>query len=158
MDSTQSRRVVGVDRQNAGVDQVKVEAPAIKRRRRPRWATRSPGTLALYRIGVALLGGLVLAVGVVLIPYPGPGWLVVFAGLAILAAEFTWARRLLAFLRHRYQAWTHWLARRHWSVRLLAILFTVAVVLATLWLLGTFDLVGGWFNTHWSWLRSPIFG
>lgn len=135
-----------------------MEAPAIKRPRRPRWATRSPGMLALYRFGVALLGGLILAVGVVLIPYPGPGWLIVFAGLAILATEFHWARRLLAFLRRRYHAWTRWLARRHWSVRALAVLFTFAIVLATLWLLGVFSLVGGWFNTHWAWLRSPIFG
>ena len=114
--------------------------------------------LTLYRIGVALLGGLVLAVGVVLIPYPGPGWLVVFAGLAILATEFRWARRVLVFLRHRYQAWSRWLGRRHWIVRLLALLFTFAVVLATLWVLGVFALIGGWFNTHWTWLRSPIFG
>jgi len=147
-----------VDRQNAGVDQVKVEAPAIKRPRRPRWATRSPGRLALYRIGVALLGGLVLAVGVVLIPYPGPGWLIVFAGLAVLATEFHWARRLLAFLRRRYNVWSAWLRRRHWIVRALAALFTLALVLATLWVLGAFSLVGDWFGTHWGWLRSPFFG
>lgn len=135
-----------------------MEAPKIKRRRRPRWATRSPGTLALYRVGVALLGGAVLAAGVILIPYPGPGWLIVFAGLAILATEFHWARRLLAFLRRRYHAWTGWLARQHWTVRALAIVFTAALVLATLWLLDVFALVGGWFDKHWSWLRSPIFG
>src|SRR2546430_16583855 len=88
------------------------------RRRRPRWATRSPGLLALYRAGIAVLGGLVLAVGVVLIPYPGPGWLVVFGGLAILASEFTWAQRLLAVLRRFYDAWRRWLKRRHLAMRL----------------------------------------
>jgi len=137
---------------------VKVEARPSRRRRRPRWATRSPGMLALYRVGVALVGGLVLAVGIVLIPYPGPGWLIVFAGLAILAAEFHWARRLLGFLRRRYRAWSGWLRRRHWTIRLLALLFTAAIVLATLWVLGAFALVGGWFDLQWSWLRSPIFG
>ena len=147
-----------MDGQNARVDQVRVEEPAIKRPRRPRWATRSPGRLALYRIGVALVGGLVLAVGVVLIPYPGPGWLIIFAGLAILATEFHWAKRLLRFLRRRYDAWRGWLSRRHWMVRLLAILFTAAIVLATLWALGAFSLVGGWFGVHWQWLRSPFFG
>jgi len=127
------------------------------RRRRPRWATRSPGLLALYRTGVAVLGGLVLAVGVVLIPYPGPGWLVVFAGLAILASEFTWARRVLTLLRHRYEAWRRWLKRRHVAVRLLVYAFTLAVVLATLWVLNAFALVGGWVGVHWGWLRSPLF-
>jgi uncharacterized protein (TIGR02611 family) len=113
--------------------------------------------LALYRTGVALLGGLVLALGIVLIPYPGPGWLIVFAGLAILAAEFHWARRLLHFLRARYTAWTHWMARRHPLLRLALYTFTGLVVLATLWLLNAFALVGGWFGIHYPWLGSPIF-
>ena len=33
---------------------------------------------------------------------PGPGWAIVFVGLAILATEFDWARRLLAYARERY--------------------------------------------------------
>ena len=114
--------------------------------------------LALWRVGVALVGGLVLAVGVVLIPYPGPGWLIIFAGLAILSTEFRWAKRLLGFLRRRYDAWSGWLGRRHWVIRLLAILFTAAIVLATLWVLGAFALVGRWFGVHWAWLSSPFFG
>ena len=135
-----------------------VQAKPAKRRRRPRWATRSRGMLILYRVGIAVLGGLVLAAGVVLIPYPGPGWLVVFAGLAILATEFRWAKCVLTFLRHRYQAWSAWLRRQHWSIRLLAILLTAAIVLATLWILDAFSLVDRWFGLHWSWLRSPFFG
>ena len=39
---------------------------------------------------------MVVAVGIALIPLPGPGWLIVIAGLAIWAVEFHWARRLLA--------------------------------------------------------------
>jgi uncharacterized protein (TIGR02611 family) len=114
--------------------------------------------LALYRVGVAVVGGLVLAVGVVLIPYPGPGWLIIFAGLAILSTEFSWAKRLLGFLRRRYDAWSGWLGRRHWTIRLLALLFTAAIVVATLWVLGALSLVGGWFGKNWPWLRSPFFG
>src|SRR5690348_2931600 len=93
---------------NAAVGQTTTRTRRAWRPRRPRWATRSPGLLALYRVGVAVVGGLVLALGIVLIPYPGPGWLVVFAGLAILAAEFRWAHRLLRFLRRAYTAWTRW--------------------------------------------------
>jgi len=40
-------------------------------------------------------------VGIVLIPLPGPGWLIVFGGLAILATEYVWARRLLNYSRRR---------------------------------------------------------
>jgi hypothetical protein len=34
-----------------------------------------------------------------LLVLPGPGWAVIFAGLAVLAAEFVWARRLLDRLK-----------------------------------------------------------
>ena len=47
------------------------------------------------RIVVALVGGTVLAAGVALVVLPGPAFLVVPAGLAILAMEFAWARRWL---------------------------------------------------------------
>jgi hypothetical protein len=30
---------------------------------------------------------------------PGPGWLVVFLGLTLLAAEFVWARRLMDHMK-----------------------------------------------------------
>lgn len=56
------------------------------------------------RIGVGVVGGLVTAVGLVLMVLPGPGILVVLAGLAILASEFHFARRLLAWARERAHA------------------------------------------------------
>lgn len=42
-----------------------------------------------------LMGFTLLAVGIVLLIGPGPGWLVILLGLGLLAAEFVWARRLL---------------------------------------------------------------
>ncbi len=51
------------------------------------------------RIMVAVAGGTVLAVGVVLIVLPGPAILVIPAGLGILAMEFAWARRWLERVR-----------------------------------------------------------
>lgn len=44
---------------------------------------------------VALVGGTVLAVGLALLVLPGPAFMVIPAGLAILAMEFAWARRWL---------------------------------------------------------------
>jgi uncharacterized protein (TIGR02611 family) len=128
------------------------------KRHRPGWATKSPGRLAVYRAGVGALGGLVLIAGVVLIPYPGPGWLIVFGGLAILAAEFEWAHRVLSFVRGKYTAWTHWLSEQHVLVRWGMYALTCLVVLATLWVLGVFGLVGGWLGIEWPWLASPFFG
>ncbi|HUJ41033.1 MAG TPA: PGPGW domain-containing protein [Candidatus Acidoferrales bacterium] len=46
-----------------------------------------------------VIGFTLLVIGVVLIVTPGPGWLVILSGLAVLAAEFLWARRLLDRLK-----------------------------------------------------------
>lgn len=111
-----------------------------------------------WQIGVAVLGLAVLVLGIFMIPYPGPGWLVVFAGLAILATEFVWAKRVLDYARGKFDAWTDWLARQHILVRILVLAGTALVVVATLWLLNAFWLVAGWVGLQeWTWLQSPFF-
>ncbi|WP_285509825.1 TIGR02611 family protein [Actinokineospora sp. NBRC 105648] len=124
---------------------------------RPEWANRNATTRLVWRVGVGVVGGAVLAAGIVLIPYPGPGWLVVFAGLAILAVEFTWAHKALTYARGKYDAWTDWLKRQSLFVRLLVLALTALIVVATIWLLNGFALVGGWVGIDWPWLGSPIF-
>lgn len=47
------------------------------------------------RLIVAAVGATVLALGLVLMVLPGPAFIVIPAGLAILAMEFAWARRWL---------------------------------------------------------------
>lgn len=47
------------------------------------------------RVFVGIVGGTVLTIGVALIILPGPAFLVIPAGLAILALEFAWAGRWL---------------------------------------------------------------
>jgi uncharacterized protein (TIGR02611 family) len=47
------------------------------------------------RILVGIVGGLVTIIGVVALIAPGPGWLIIFAGLGILGTEFAWAARAL---------------------------------------------------------------
>ncbi len=48
-----------------------------------------------------LFGFTLLALGVVMIVTPGPGWLTILLGLGILAAEFVWARTLLDRLKEQ---------------------------------------------------------
>ena len=36
-----------------------------------------------------------MLIGIVMLVTPGPGWLVIFLGLGLLAAEFVWAKRLM---------------------------------------------------------------
>ena len=53
----------------------------------------------IKRVVIAVVGGTVLALGIALIVLPGPAFLVIPAGLAILAFEFAWARRWLRSAR-----------------------------------------------------------
>jgi len=46
----------------------------------------------LRKLIVAIIGGTVLAIGIALIVLPGPAFIVIPIGLAILATEFAWAR------------------------------------------------------------------
>jgi uncharacterized protein (TIGR02611 family) len=49
-----------------------------------------------------ILGGFtLLGLGAVMLVTPGPGWLVIFLGLTLLAAEFVWARRLMERMKEQ---------------------------------------------------------
>ncbi len=52
-------------------------------------------------LGVGLVGGTVTVAGIVMLVTPGPGLLVIIAGLAILATHFAWAERALERMRKR---------------------------------------------------------
>jgi uncharacterized protein (TIGR02611 family) len=115
-----------------------------------------PGIDLAYRILVGVVGTAVLIAGIIAIPYPGPGWLILFAGLAILGTEFAWAKQVLHWTRARYDAWTGWVRRQPRVVRVAVVIVTAAIVLATLWLVNAFSLVTGWVGLNWDWLRSPL--
>ena len=90
------------------------------------------GRLAL-KISIGVLGTIVVAVGIVLIPFPGPGWAIVILGLAIWAVEFAWARHLLEFTKRHVQSWTHWIARQTWPVKCVVAVVSFVFVSAIVW-------------------------
>jgi uncharacterized protein (TIGR02611 family) len=98
----------------------------------------------VYRAVVGLAGTAVTVLGLVLVPLPGPGWLVVIVGLAILASEFEPARRVLDVVTRHVRAWTHWIARQGWPVRIAVGTATALFVACVLW--GVFAVLGvpGW--------------
>ena len=53
------------------------------------------------RIAIAIVGFTVLAIGVAMLVLPGPAFVVIPAGLGILAIEFAFARRWLHEVRER---------------------------------------------------------
>jgi len=53
------------------------------------------------KIVIAVTGATVLAVGIAMLVLPGPAFVVIPAGLAILSVEFAWARHWLQVARTR---------------------------------------------------------
>ncbi|WP_336210289.1 TIGR02611 family protein [Nonomuraea sp. LPB2021202275-12-8] len=87
---------------------------------------RSTRTGALtLKIVIGVIGTLMVVGGLVMVPFPGPGWLVVFAGLAVLATEFHWAHRVLEFGKRTLHAWTEWYKRQGWTVRIIVAIVTL---------------------------------
>lgn len=86
-----------------------------------------------YRIAVGLIGVAIIVIGIVLLPLPGPGWLIIFAGLFVLSTEFEWAERLLHFARDKVQAWTDWVKRQSLLVRSLIALGCLLIVAGAIW-------------------------
>jgi uncharacterized protein (TIGR02611 family) len=140
------------------VKQNEDERPSI-RRRWARWRDRLRERRKadfVYRIVVGVVGLAVFAVGILAIPYPGPGWAIVFIGLGILATEFDWARRLLAYAKERYDKAMDWFHNQHIAIQVLGGIITALIVAATLWLLGALDWTAELVGIDWPWLNSPI--
>jgi uncharacterized protein (TIGR02611 family) len=97
-----------------------------------------------YRVAVGVVGVAIVLGGIVLIPLPGPGWLIVFAGLAVLATEFAWAGRLLDFARSKVMSWTGWVTEQSVAVRALIGLVSMLVVAGAVWLYVAVQGVPGW--------------
>jgi uncharacterized protein (TIGR02611 family) len=95
----------------------------------------NPHSHLIYRVIVGSLGLVVVVVGLIMVPFPGPGWLVVFIGLAIWASEFELAQHLLHRARRTLKAWTDWLKPQPWWIQGLVLLVTIAAVAAIFWLL-----------------------
>jgi uncharacterized protein (TIGR02611 family) len=87
----------------------------------------------VYRTMIGILGAAIVLGGIALIPLPGPGWLIVFAGLALLSTEFAWAGRLLDFARGKVRGWTSWVGRQSVAVRAMIGLVGLLFVAGALW-------------------------
>jgi len=57
----------------------------------------------MVRIAKIIGGFALLVAGAAMVILPGPGWLTIVAGLAVLAGEFLWARRALDRLKQAAQ-------------------------------------------------------
>ncbi len=111
----------------------------------------------IKKIVIGTAGGVVLVAGIIMIPYPGPGWLVVFAGLGILSTEFEWASRVLHFAKAKYDAWEQWLKKQRPAVRAMFWVLTAFVVVITIWLLNGYGVINNVLDLRLDWMQSPLF-
>ena len=95
---------------------------------------RNPVTNQAYRVGVAVVGALIVIAGLAMVPLVGPGWLVVFVGIGLWSSEFVWASRLLGWGKQQLHRWNHWMGQQTWWVKGLFGLFTFACVVGAMWL------------------------
>lgn len=100
----------------------------------------NPKSARLYRIAVGVVGLIVVVIGVILLPFPGPGWLVIFVGLGIWASEFDWAQDLLEWVKVRVQRWWDLLDEKGWWAKALAACATAILVTLIFW--GLFAVSG----------------
>ncbi|MHC0428661.1 TIGR02611 family protein [Streptomyces sp. O3] len=54
-----------------------------------------------WQVGVFIVGLAVVAAGAAMLVLPGPGWFVIFAGMAIWATEFVWAQLVLRWTKRK---------------------------------------------------------
>ena len=66
---------------------------------------RNPVIGLVTKVVATVVGVAIMAVGVFLSGpgIPGPGFLVILAGLAVLATEYDWAQRVLDWAKERYE-------------------------------------------------------
>lgn len=54
-----------------------------------------------WQVGVFIVGLAVIGAGIAMLVLPGPGWVAIFAGLAIWATEFAWAHLVLRWTKRK---------------------------------------------------------
>lgn len=109
------------------------------------------------KIVVALVGTLVTAVGVVMIVTPGPAFVLIPLGLAILSTEFEFARRWLRWARAKAEEAKRKSEEMDPAVRRRRLVLTGVAVLLVVGLVIAYVAVYDWPHVAvggWDWVQS----
>ena len=94
---------------------------------------KRPGGLLVWRISVAVVGFVFIALGLVMLVTPGPAWLLILLGLGIWTTEFTWVRNRVIGAYEWLQRAAGWLAQRpRWMVVIAGVALIAAAAAALL--------------------------
>ncbi|MFY4719927.1 TIGR02611 family protein [Streptomyces sp. LaBMicrA B280] len=99
-----------------------------------------------WQAGVFVIGLAVVIAGVAMLALPGPGWVVIFAGMAIWATEFVWAQIVLRWTKRKVTEAAQRALEPEVRRRNIALTVTGAVIIAVLGsiYLWRFGLVPPW--------------
>ncbi|MFD9336066.1 TIGR02611 family protein [Streptomyces sp. NPDC060028] len=75
------------------------EAPHVSKA--PAFIQARRGLHLSWQVGVFVVGLVVIGAGIAMLVLPGPGWVAIFAGLAIWATEFAWAHLVLRWTKRK---------------------------------------------------------
>ncbi|MCF3964355.1 TIGR02611 family protein [Streptomyces fuscigenes] len=109
--------------------------------RAPHFIQASRPLHLVWKVGVFVVGLGVIGGGIILLPLPGPGWLVIFGGVALWGTEFVWAQRMLRWAKRKVTAAAHRAAapehrRRNIVLGALALAVVAALVAVYVWQFG----------------------
>jgi len=90
-------------------------------------------------VAVAVLGGLLTLAGIALIVLPGPGFVLIAAGLAVLATQFDWAKKPLDYAKGKAEDGVQEVGRSWWRAAL-AVLCALALAAVGVLVLAGVDL------------------
>lgn len=121
-------------------------------------ARQNPLFNNLWRIGVGVSGLLVVLLGLLLVPLPGPGWAIVAVGVLIWATEFKWARgaldRLRFAMRTSKKVITHPRLRLFWNI--FSLVLGIALIVVVVWYLLTYGASFEGFRQLQDWVFDQI--
>ncbi|MDO0916334.1 TIGR02611 family protein [Streptomyces sp. DT2A-34] len=60
-----------------------------------------------WQVGIFIIGLAIVVVGIIMLPLPGPGWVVIFGGMAVWATEFVWAQLVLRWTKRKVTEAAH---------------------------------------------------
>lgn len=85
--------------ESATPDATTEEAPHVSKA--PAFIKARRGLHLSWQVGVFVVGLAVIGAGIAMLVLPGPGWVAIFAGLAIWATEFAWAHLVLRWTKRK---------------------------------------------------------
>ncbi|MGX4693282.1 TIGR02611 family protein [Streptomyces sp. JNUCC 63] len=134
-------------------DPAKTEAETDRTRDRRGLGSRAPAFVRSRRVlhlswqvGIFVVGLAVVIAGAVMLAFPGPGWAVIFGGMAIWATEFVWAQLALRWTKRKVtelaqRALDPRVRRRNIALTVIGLVITTVLVGVYLW---KFGLVAPW--------------